>query len=98
MAGEFGAFIAQKRLEKDVKLKAKIKSAMTYPIILILISIGVVLVLVIKVLPIFMTLLEESGSELPLPTQILVGFSGILTNYWYIILLALGVTTFGKRL
>lgn len=78
------------QFEKDVKLKAKIKSAMTYPIILILISIGVVLVLVIKVLPIFMTLLEESGSELPLPTQILVGFSGILTNYWYIILLALG--------
>ena len=78
------------QFEKDVKLKAKIKSAMTYPIILILISIGVVLVLVIKVLPIFMTLLEESGSELPLSTQILVGFSGILTNYWYIILLALG--------
>ena len=78
------------QFEKDVKLKAKIKSAMTYPIILILISIGVVLVLVIKVLPIFMTLLEESGSELPLPTQILVGFSGILTNYWYIILLAMG--------
>lgn len=78
------------QFEKDVKLKAKIKSAMTYPIVLMLLSIGVVLILVIKVLPIFMTLLTENGSDLPLPTQILVAFSDLLTNYWYLILAGLG--------
>ena len=79
------------QFEKDVKLKAKIQSAMTYPIVLMSLAVGVVIILVVKVIPIFMTLLEEGGSELPLPTKILVSFSDILTNYWYLILVGIGV-------
>lgn len=79
------------QFEKDVKLKAKIQSAMTYPVVLMFLAIGVVLILVIKVLPIFMSLLSESGSDLPKPTQILVAFSEILTNYWYLIIAGIGI-------
>lgn len=77
------------QFEKDVKLKAKIRSAMTYPIILMVMAIGVVLILVTQVLPIFMGMFAESGMELPLPTQILIALSNILRGYWYLILMGL---------
>ena len=79
------------QFEKDVKLKSKIKSAMTYPIVLMFLAVGVVIILVVKVIPIFLTLLEEGGSELPAPTKILVAFSNILTSYWYLILVGIGI-------
>ncbi len=79
------------QFEKDVKLKTKIKSAMTYPIILVLLSIGVVLILVMKVLPIFMTLLTENEAELPAPTKVLVAFSDFLTSYWYLMIVGVGI-------
>ena len=77
------------QFEKDTKLQAKIKSAMTYPIILACLAIGVVLILVTQVLPVFMNMFESSGTELPIPTQILVGFSNILRGYWYFIILGI---------
>lgn len=77
------------QFEKDTKLKAKVRSAMTYPIILIIMAITVVLVLVTQVLPIFMGMFEESGTALPLPTQILVGLAGILRGYWYLIIIGI---------
>lgn len=77
------------QFEKDTKLKAKIKSAMTYPLILVFLAIAVVLILVTQVLPIFMGMFEESGQVLPLPTQILVAFAGILRGYWYLVIMGL---------
>ncbi|HYE68575.1 MAG TPA: type II secretion system F family protein [Anaerovoracaceae bacterium] len=77
------------QFEKDVKLKAKIRSAMTYPIILMVMAIGVVLILVTQVLPIFMGMFAESGMELPLPTKILIALSNILRGYWHLILIGL---------
>lgn len=79
------------QFEKDVKLKAKIRSAMTYPIILMVMAIGVVLILVTQVLPIFMGMFAESGMELPLPTKILIALSNILRGYWHLILIGLAV-------
>lgn len=77
------------QFEKDTKLKSKIQSAMTYPIILACLAVGVVLILVTQVLPIFMKMFESNGAELPLPTQILVSFSGVLRGYWYFIILGI---------
>lgn len=74
------------QFEKDVKLMAKIKSAMTYPIILIVMAIGVVLILVTQVLPIFIGMFADSGMELPLPTRVLIAFSDILRGYWYLVI------------
>lgn len=75
--------------EKDVKLRNKIRSSMMYPIILAVLCVVVVLILVMKVLPVFLTMFT-ADMILPLPTRILMGFSNILTNYWYIIVLAIG--------
>ena len=85
------------QFEKDVKLKAKIKSAMTYPIALMFLSIAVVIVLVMKVLPIFMTLLTENGADLPASTKLLVAFSELLTNYWYLLILGIGAGFLGIK-
>ncbi len=85
------------QFEKDVKLKAKIQTAMTYPIILVLLAIAVVLILVTQVLPIFMGMFASSGMTLPLPTRILVAFSTILRSSWYIVLIVLGFLVVGFR-
>ncbi len=85
------------QFEKDVKLKSKIQTAMTYPIILVILAISVVLVLVTQVLPIFMTMFESSGMTLPLPTRILIGFSNLLRGYWYFVLIGLGVVVIAFR-
>ncbi|MGI6751734.1 MAG: type II secretion system F family protein [Anaerovoracaceae bacterium] len=79
------------QFEKDAKLKAKIRSAMTYPIILIILSISVVLILVTQVLPIFMGMFESSGTDLPIITQILVGTANVLRGYWYIFIIGITI-------
>lgn len=75
--------------EKEVKLNAKIRTAMTYPIILVTLSITVVIVMVTKIIPIFVGMFESSGTQLPLPTRMVMAFSHVLTDYWYVLLAVL---------
>jgi len=71
-------------LEDNERLKRKIKSAMTYPVLVAGFAVGIVILLVTFVLPKFMDLFRDLGvKELPLPTQILVNFSNALTQRWY---------------
>lgn len=72
-------------LEKSEKLKGKIKSAMTYPVVVILIACLVVSGLLIWVVPIFQDMFAGFGQALPAPTQIVVNMSNALKNYWYLI-------------
>jgi type IV pilus assembly protein PilC len=69
-------------MEKAMKLKSKVKGAMTYPISVLVISIGVVAVLLLKVIPVFQTMFEGMGSALPGPTQFLVDASNFAQNYF----------------
>ncbi|GAB1476747.1 type II secretion system F family protein [Bacillota bacterium] len=85
------------QFEKDLKLRSKIKVAMTYPAVIAVLCVVVVLVLVTKVLPIFLGMFNESGVELPMPTKIVLGFSHILTDYWFIVLVSLGIAFFAFR-
>ncbi len=59
-------------LEADYKLRQKVKSAMTYPVIVMGISIMLLIVMLIFVVPTFAAMFEDLGGELPLPTKILV--------------------------
>ncbi|MCP4578436.1 MAG: type II secretion system F family protein [Deltaproteobacteria bacterium] len=80
-AGEVGGIldtILQRlatHIEKAQKLKARIKSAMTYPAIVVAIAILVISVIMIFVIPVFESMFAEFGSALPLPTQIVVNIS-----------------------
>lgn len=76
-------------LESSEELKNHVFSAMIYPIILVVTGILSIIVLVTVVLPKFTQIFNDLGTQLPVSTQILVGFSHFLLTYWWIILLAL---------
>lgn len=80
-------------MEKAMKLKGKVKGAMTYPASVLVISIAVVALLLIKVIPVFQKMFEGMGGELPGPTQFLVNLSEFAQRYWLVavaIVVALG--------
>ncbi len=85
-AGEAGGILDTilKRLatyiEKDVKLKSQVQSAMIYPIAVIVIAAVVVGVILWKVIPTFASLFAGLGAELPLPTRIVIALSNMLVQ------------------
>lgn len=75
-------------LEKEADLKAKIKSALSYPSILIATSFIVILFLVMFVFPKFVAVFTKSGVALPAPTRIIYGVGRFIRNDWYFVLIA----------
>jgi type IV pilus assembly protein PilC len=73
-------------IEKIVKLRAAIRSAMVYPTAVILIAVGVVWVILWKVIPTFATLFEGLGASLPLPTRITIALSRFIGAWWWMII------------
>jgi type IV pilus assembly protein PilC len=71
-------------MEKAMKLKSKVKGAMTYPASVLVISVGVVALLLIKVIPVFQKMFEGMGGELPAPTQFLVNLSAWAQKYFVV--------------
>lgn len=71
--------------EKANALKAKLKSAMVYPISILVISFIVTSILMIFVIPVFSEMFADFGAELPAPTQIAMAMSDFFIEYWYII-------------
>ncbi len=80
-------------MEKALKLKRKVKGAMTYPITVLLISVGVVSLLLLKVIPVFQKMFSDMGGELPGPTQILINASQFMQSYF--IYMVIGVFVLG---
>ncbi len=80
--------------EKDAKISSRIKGAMIYPIALSVISVVVVIFLITVILPTFTGMFTSSGTELPLPTRILLGISDFIRDYWYIVIGAVGLLIF----
>lgn len=85
-AGETGGFLdgsmiqVAEALEADVKLKGRIRAAMTYPIAVGIITVIIVMGLLFFVVPIFAEMFASFDAELPLPTQILIFVSDLLKN------------------
>jgi type IV pilus assembly protein PilC len=65
-------------IEKNVKLKRAVQSALVYPVAVILVAVGVITLLLWKVVPIFATLFVGLGVNLPLPTRIVIGLSNFV--------------------
>jgi type IV pilus assembly protein PilC len=102
-AGEAGGILDAilKRLatyiEKNVKLKGQVKSAMIYPAAVIIIATVVVTAILWKVIPTFATLFAGLGADLPLPTRIVIALSNALVAYMPIIIVAVIAAVFGLR-
>jgi len=75
--------------EKEYKIENKVKSAMTYPMILAVVASAVVVFLLTSVMPTFVDMYSSSGVELPAITQAMINMSNALKNYWYIFVLAI---------
>src|SRR5580700_388677 len=78
-------------IEKNVKLKRAVKSALVYPIAVLSVAAGVIVLLLWKVVPIFATLFLGLGVNLPLPTRIVIGLSNFVGSiFGLLIVVALG--------
>jgi type IV pilus assembly protein PilC len=81
--------------EKENKINNKIKSAMTYPIILGVLTVLVVIGLLVFVLPRFVSLFSSAGEDLPPLTRMVVGTSNFLTNHYILMTLIIAAIVFG---
>jgi type IV pilus assembly protein PilC len=76
--------------EKDMELRRKVKSSMTYPVMVMVVAIGIVVFLVTFILPKFMELFTELGmteDKFPMPTLMLMKASNFMTSKWYLMAL-----------
>jgi type IV pilus assembly protein PilC len=102
-AGEHGGLLAEILdrlagfLEASARLRKKIKSAMTYPVIVICIAMAITTFLIVKVVPIFGEIFQDFGSKLPAPTQFLIDVSDFMRGEWYYLVLGIGGVFFGIR-
>ncbi|HEX5902984.1 MAG TPA: type II secretion system F family protein [Actinomycetota bacterium] len=79
------------QIEKEVELRRKIKSAMTYPVVVVALVTLILAAMLLFVVPQFETIYTNLGGQLPLPTRILLGVSEAFRKYWYVIALGVGV-------
>lgn len=76
-------------LEFNRYMRDQVKSALRYPMFVVLAMVAAIIVVNVFVIPAFAKVFEGFGSELPLMTRVLLGFSHFMTNWWWAILLAL---------
>jgi type IV pilus assembly protein PilC len=84
-------------LEKQLELRRRVKSAMSYPI-----AVGVIIVLVVSamllfIVPMFEGMYNDLGGELPLPTKMLIALSGFLGTAWWMIAIAICAGVYGVK-
>src|SRR6202161_4149348 len=80
-------------IEKNVKLKRAVKSAMIYPVAVLGIAGSVIILLLWKVVPIFITLFNGLGVDLPLPTRIVIMMSNFIGSIYGLLILVFFVGT-----
>jgi type IV pilus assembly protein PilC len=102
-AGETGGIldIILQRLalyvEKAVKLRSAVKSALIYPVSVVSLAFLIVGALLKWVVPIFANLFVGLGVALPLPTRIVIGLSGFVGQFWWFFILGIGGLFFGIK-
>jgi type IV pilus assembly protein PilC len=84
-------------LEEQLDFKAKIKGAMTYPVIVTTATLAISIFMLTTIIPKIASVYKDYGSSLPLPTRVLIGFSDILTNYWWLWIGVIGLIVFFFR-
>jgi len=99
-AGETGGILDQillrlaQQVEKDSRIKGKLKGALVYPAVLVVVAVGAVSFLLTGVIPKLAGILTENNVELPIYTKIVLGLSSLLVKGWPIIIAGLLVGFF----
>src|SRR3546814_19913031 len=103
-AGETGGMLdsalirVADQLEAEDSLRRQVKAAMAYPMVVMGFAAAVLIGMVAFLVPVFVGVFEQFGGDLPPITKLTVGISGIVTGYWYLMILTtLGIVfTFKK--
>lgn len=81
--------------EKDTKLKAQVKKAMIYPMVVGCVAIIVIFVMMLVVIPNFVGIFQDMNMELPAMTRMVIGMSDFIKGKWFLILLVIAFAVFG---
>lgn len=81
--------------EKDTKLKAQVKKAMIYPMVVGCVAIIVIFVMMLVVIPNFVGIFQDMNMELPAMTRMVIGMSDFVKGKWFLILLVIAFAVFG---
>lgn len=73
-------------LDKQSKMRSRVRGALSYPIFVLVIAVVVVIVLMVKVVPTFTSIFDSYGAELPGITKALIGISNFFSHNWMILL------------
>lgn len=84
-------------MEKNEAIKAKIKGAMVYPVIVLSVAGMVVVVILIFVIPVFASLFAELGAKLPLPTRVVLWLSSFLQRWGIIVVIAMVALVYAEK-
>lgn len=93
-AGELGGLLdaillrLAELLEKHARLVQRVKSALMYPALVMIVATGILGILMAFVVPTFLNMFTELGSELPLPTRMLVAACDAIRRWWWLVVLA----------
>lgn len=80
--------------ERISQVQSKFTSALVYPVFVITIGVIIMFLFMTKMLPTFMEIFKGMNIQLPLPTRILIGISDLFSNWWWLMLLIVGVIAF----
>jgi type IV pilus assembly protein PilC len=85
-------------LEKQVELRRRVRSAMTYPVVALVICSGLALAMLLLVVPQFKVIYDDLGGTLPLPTRVLISLSDMLIKFFplFVIVVGIGVWLFRR--
>jgi type IV pilus assembly protein PilC len=80
--------------EKDAATMSKIKGALTYPVIVLFVIFGVMAFMLFTVVPQVEKLYHDMKKELPFLTQMMVSTTEVIRNFWWLIIIILGIGTY----
>jgi type IV pilus assembly protein PilC len=85
------------QIEKETKLKRRVKSAMVYPAVVLTFATLVLIFMLMFIVPVFQKVFDELNGQLPTPTRIIISLSHALRGYWFIIFPVIGLIVYMLR-
>jgi len=80
--------------ERNYALISKVRGAFVYPVFVVVVMLVMGILMVVFVVPQLATLFEQSEAELPLITRMLMGFAGVVTGYWWFIIIFVALAAY----
>ncbi|MCX6781789.1 MAG: type II secretion system F family protein [Candidatus Magasanikbacteria bacterium] len=93
VAGKMEEALAQisHQMKQSQQISSKVRGAMIYPLIIIIAMVGISIFVVFYILPKIMVMFDEMDVELPLATRFLIALTKFAQNYWWLVLIVIGV-------